>query len=163
MAKVLKKVVHHQLGFDILPEILDSIDSPMESRIHDYYIICPFINLADEDGIYCGEPVQAGCNACISLRHPEFIDIDSWRIDKSKILFDSKKILTPSHDVARRMAKYFPKQEFNVKSFDIKTHNFPKQSALETGFNNIVVLGELNLNKGLHTLVSTIKNLEDNV
>ena len=39
---------------------------PYDWTIHDYYTICPGVNLIGERGTYCGEPDQAGCNRCLA-------------------------------------------------------------------------------------------------
>ncbi|MBK8814469.1 MAG: glycosyltransferase [Methylococcaceae bacterium] len=41
-------------------------------HLHDYKVICPRINLADENGLYCGEPDEAGCNKCLKERKSIF-------------------------------------------------------------------------------------------
>jgi len=103
--------IHHWLGFEgNLRWIVDTIGVPFDLTIHDYFSICPQINLlANPDSAYCGEPGAAGCNVCIVAR-PRFgaTDITEWRTRHSWLLNEAQRVICPSEDTGQRMAKYFP-------------------------------------------------------
>src|SRR5262249_49761644 len=76
--------VHHTLG--LAAEVLDLVRSlgvPYDWTVHDYYPICPRINLIDEGGVYCGEPAASRCNLCLERNGSpcgrEGIEIQQWR------------------------------------------------------------------------------------
>lgn len=140
-------IVHHQIGFESLQEILKSINKDYVFRLHDFYSICPFINLASIDSIYCGQPDEAGCNSCIATRRPYLLDIQSWRIKQSQILFDSKTITAPSMDCRDRIHTVFPNFEIQLKPNNPVTITEPL--ALNPNPNVIGVLGVLSPSKGL--------------
>lgn len=102
--------IHHIFGYDLNVErLVARIGLPFEFTIHDYFSICPQITLTDEWGVYCGEPDEAGCNACIERRPPNpFRDIASWRDSHAWLVRDARAVNAPTNDVARRMAAYFP-------------------------------------------------------
>jgi|GEM_PF-384044 len=106
--------IHHWLGFEgNLRWIVDAMAVPFDLTIHDYFSICPQINLLPSpDSAYCGEPDAAGCNACIVAR-PQFgaTDITEWRTRHSWLLNEAQRVICPSEDTGQRMAKYFPHAE----------------------------------------------------
>ena len=59
--------VHSSMGLpDVMFDLLLERRIPYDWSIHDYYAICPRINLLGARGRYCGEPDDAGCNDCLS-------------------------------------------------------------------------------------------------
>jgi GT2 family glycosyltransferase len=138
-------VVHHQLGYEELPEILDSLTAPYSFRIHDYNALCPFNNFVTVSGDYCGEPSDLICNKCISDRSPEFLDIQTWRISKTRILLGANEITAPSVDTKNRFDKYLKDIQITIKP-----NNRPV--ALESNADSriaLAMLGVLNVSKGL--------------
>jgi GT2 family glycosyltransferase/glycosyltransferase involved in cell wall biosynthesis len=159
--KSRKVVVHHQIGFPMLKEILEALGTQYSFRVHDYYTVCPFINLADEFGNYCGEPGIAGCNSCIARRRPEILDIETWRLDASRIAENASVVFTPSSDTKKRIIKHYP--NLNV---EIATN--PVEKLVSAPFNisdskKIVMLGELSVNKGLNIVKNLIQALPEDV
>jgi GT2 family glycosyltransferase/glycosyltransferase involved in cell wall biosynthesis len=85
---------------------------PYDCTLHDYYAICPQYHLNAEDGRYCGEPDAAGCAACLARRPGQWgLDIASWRDALGGLLRGAERVLAPTHDVAQRIARYFPDVE----------------------------------------------------
>ena len=82
----------------------------VEVNLHDYEVICPRINLADENGRYCGEPAVEACNRCLASRGSDFgvSDIRAWRDLRRKMLLSAEAVLVPDQDVADRLHRYFP-------------------------------------------------------
>jgi glycosyltransferase involved in cell wall biosynthesis len=102
--------IHHLYGFGRDLEVaFRNLKVPFEFTLHDYYAICPQINLS-KDGIhYCGEPDAGGCNACIRA-NPKFgaRDIRSWRMAHEWLLRDAARVITPSVDASERIERYAP-------------------------------------------------------
>lgn len=102
--------VHHLFGYG--PELSRAIRRsgiPFDFTLHDYFTVCPQINLSKDGAHYCGEPDDAGCNACI-LSNPKMgaRDIRSWRSANAWVLRDAARVITPSVDAARRVERYAP-------------------------------------------------------
>lgn len=102
--------IHHLFGFG--PELAAAVRRskiPFEFTVHDYFTVCPQINLTRDAVHYCGEPAEAGCNACI-LANPRMAarDIRSWRHRHSWVLRDAVRVITPSIDTLRRIRRYAP-------------------------------------------------------
>jgi len=108
-AGVARVHVHHLLGLTLdLRALLRALDVPFDVTVHDWYMICPQINLLPQlDGAYCGEPDAAGCNACIADRRQHgATDIVSWRSRFTWLFRDAERVICPSADVQRRLQRY---------------------------------------------------------
>jgi GT2 family glycosyltransferase/glycosyltransferase involved in cell wall biosynthesis len=108
-AKVSRVHVHHVVGmrFD-LRGLIRRLGVPFDLTVHDYYAICPQINLLPQrNGHYCGEPGTAGCNTCIAER-PESgaRDILAWRLAHAWLLQEADRVICPSEDARARLARY---------------------------------------------------------
>jgi glycosyltransferase involved in cell wall biosynthesis len=120
---------------------------PYDCTLHDYYAICPQYHLVNEDGRYCGEPDAAGCAACLARRpHRWDLDIGSWRTAFGRLLRDAARVIAPSRDVARRIARYHPEVEVTVLAHP---ESPPRAPARVT---RVVTLGALSPEKGLQVV-----------
>jgi glycosyltransferase involved in cell wall biosynthesis len=103
--------VHHTMGLDrALRGLLHRIGLPFDVTLHDYYALCPQVNLLPmRDGPYCGEPGPAACNACIADRPSHGgRDIVSWRHRHAWLFLEAERVLCPSGDARDRLRRYTP-------------------------------------------------------
>ncbi|PZN83488.1 MAG: glycosyl transferase [Candidatus Methylumidiphilus alinenensis] len=102
--------VHHTIG--IHPAIFslpERLGIHWDYTIHDYYAVCPQINLIDMQGRYCGEPGEDGCNACLKERPaPGNVPIETWRANHLYLIQGADHCFTPSRDAGDRFKAYFP-------------------------------------------------------
>jgi glycosyltransferase involved in cell wall biosynthesis len=122
---------------------------PYDCTLHDYYAICPQYHLVTTDGRYCGEPDAEGCAACIAVRPALWpLDIGAWRATFGTLLRGAERVFAPSHDVERRMARYFPGLPITVLPH--------AEAALATPgrVTRVVTLGRLSPEKGLRVVVA---------
>jgi len=113
---VIRAHVHSLVGFRLdVAELLRDLDIPFDFTIHDYYTVCPQVTMSDAQGVYCGEPEESGCAACISLRPPSpLVDITTWRDDHGWLLREAARVIAPSKDTGDRMHRYHPDVEIVV-------------------------------------------------
>jgi GT2 family glycosyltransferase/glycosyltransferase involved in cell wall biosynthesis len=101
--------VHHLLGFDRhLMALLRRLDVGFDLTVHDYFAICPQVNLLPGASLdYCGEPGPAVCNACIAQR-PNYgaREILSWRREHAPLFVAAGRVLCPSQDVLDRLRRH---------------------------------------------------------
>jgi glycosyltransferase involved in cell wall biosynthesis len=106
--------VHHNLGVpDVLLDRIAEHAIPYDWTIHDYYAICPRVNLVGGEHVYCQEPDADSCNACLARNgddqgRPVAESITAWRARFARRLSGARRVFVPSHDARRRLARYFP-------------------------------------------------------
>jgi glycosyltransferase involved in cell wall biosynthesis len=98
---------------DVLLELLAERGIPYDWTIHDYYTICPRVNLIGATGTYCGEPDTGSCNRCLTTLgddqgRPVKQTISRWRETFGRRLCGARRVFVPSEDVGRRLTRYFP-------------------------------------------------------
>ena len=136
--------LHHVHGFprNIL-ELDQALGVPLDCSLHDYASICPQYQLVDADGRYCGEPDEAGCNACIQGRpHAWHLDIAAWRTAWAATLDRADLVLAPSQSVADTVHRYLPDLVIEVAPHVESPITFPRVV-------KVVLLGALSKSKGL--------------
>lgn len=108
-ARVSRAHIHHLMGMDLdARALLHNLGVPFDVTVHDYYAICPQVNLLPWlQGAYCGEPPLAECNACIAgqPRHGSR-DITSWRRSNAWQFIEADRVICPSDDVRKRLVRY---------------------------------------------------------
>jgi GT2 family glycosyltransferase/glycosyltransferase involved in cell wall biosynthesis len=142
---------HHIIGF--LPELLERLRNyavPFDFTVHDYYTICPNINLIKGD-TYCGELGIAQCNVCISESHQSrATEILAWRNRHSWLITDAQRVICPSNDTLQRMRRYYPTGNF-VKRYhqDVQLPHTPRDRVMRNkGAIRVAILGSLSIAKG---------------
>lgn len=116
--------VNHLIGYDDayytgVPVLADRLGVAFDVTLHDYFSICPRTNLIDHTKIYCGEPDEATCNACISKNgspvtryKEEEPEIHAWRQMHLGLLEAAREVYVPNKDVGLRLSRYFPQVKF---------------------------------------------------
>jgi len=146
----------------LIKQLAETLAVPWKASLHDYKVICPRINLVDENGLYCGEPAETECNRCLSQRGSDFnvTNIRAWRSTHAQGLAGAKTVILPDQDMADRMARYFPDIHFTVEpheAIDLNGHE-PIRPKLEEGRDlRIVVIGAIGKIKGFHAIIACAK------
>ncbi len=101
---------HHTMGLPTrLWGLPRDLNVAFDFTVHDYYAICPQISLTKEDNRYCGERGVADCQGCLRKNPaPGGVPIEVWRGNNELLLAQADRVIAPSLDVARRMARYLP-------------------------------------------------------
>ena len=102
---------HHLLNVDSsIWQLPQDLRIPYDYTLHDYYPVCPRINLFNAPGRYCGEPDEAGCNRCLQTTEPVIKDItiQDWRAHYLQLLNAAERVFAPTQDVKKRMLRYMP-------------------------------------------------------
>ena len=154
--------IHHLIDFDtdmpdLLANRLKSADILFDFIVHDYFPICPRINLVDSHGYYCGEPDVPGCQRCLKRRGSRVgrPDIRDWRVRYEAFLTSANTIRVPDRDVANRLRRYFP----DLGQIEIRPHEGPVVPALRSdtprnpGPLRVAVLGAIGATKGFDVVL----------
>ena len=145
--------IQHLLGYS--RELTDSLLGTKQHktlRIHDFYYLCPRINLVGTNYIDCRLPDNGSCNQC--LQNDTDYDIETFRLSKAPILRSASIISAPSFDTANRFKSIYQDLDIIVESFDSlgPMISIPKR---ETENETIIIgiLGELALHKGFNLVL----------
>lgn len=150
-----------------ISKLVKLLGARWEINLHDYKVICPRINLVDEDGFYCGEPAEADCDRCLAERGSDFkvSDIRAWRSAHRLELMTADRIMVPDEDIADRLSGYFPELTFTVtphEDIDLAAHQAIKP-VLQPGEKlRVVIIGAIGKLKGFHVIISCAKHARQN-
>lgn len=158
--------VHHVCDFGTSPaskmlDLLKASGLPYQVTVHDYFSICPRINLAGSDGHYCGEPDPAGCRKCLKRDGSDYgePDIVSWRNDHMRLLEGASSIISPSTDAKERLQRHFRELTITVRAHEEVTpaRQISRRSRAN-GRLRIGTLGAISPIKGFNTLLACAKD-----
>ena len=139
----------------------------LKMLLHDFFCMCPAINLLDENGIYCKGACEDKCNKCIPLNKSnaclEFESGTIWRQKWCGFLQQCDEIRAFSDDTARLFRKVYPEVCHvrvipHTPHYLLPLHKYAKST--ETF--NIGLLGVLSYKKGLDIVRSMISYIEEN-
>lgn len=108
---------HHASGHHMrMRELAATLKVPYDVWVHDYIWFCPRISLTGPNGWYCGEPPPEECERCLAVQGRS-VDDDLPVVDyirrSAEELRSARRVITPSDDTARRMARHFPDVTFH--------------------------------------------------
>ena len=155
--------LHHRRGHD--PGILDLatlLRVPVDIVVHDYAAFCQRIALVGPTRQYCGEPDLAGCATCVAAQGSllqEAITMPALLHRSTRDLAAARRVIAPSLDTARRIARHFPGVTANVQPWD----STPPPIALAPPVANpassgtrIAVIGAIGTEKGYDVLLACV-------
>ena len=105
-------VLHHGLGHHAaLRGIAGLLPCPLDIVVHDYASFCPRVHLIGVENRYCGEPALAECGVCVARAGDatdECLGPAELVARSAREFAGARRILAPSADTARRLARHFP-------------------------------------------------------
>lgn len=138
-------------------ELSQRLGCPYDVILHDYYALCPRLNLVTGQGRFCGVPSVEVCVSCLEQHGSDVTPVDphTFRRDNLAFLSRAATVFVPSQDMASRMAPHLP---HNLKVWwPEKDDSLPaeRQPCLPTDAPlEIAILGGLNVPKGLHVMAA---------
>jgi O-antigen biosynthesis protein len=114
--------VHHLIDLPpgiggALQRLCGKIGMMLRMSVHDYFAICPRVNLVTPEGHHCVNPTPADCNACLS--RDGLIDqvgpIEPWRQARVGLLRSAGEVVVPSQDVAARLERFLPGKAIRIQ------------------------------------------------
>jgi GT2 family glycosyltransferase/glycosyltransferase involved in cell wall biosynthesis len=159
-AGVTRAHIHHLMSMDLdVRTLLHRLGVPFDVTVHDYFAICPQVNLLPiVQGAYCGEPDVGRCNACIAYRPSHGSrDIVSWRRGNAWQFLEAERVFCPSEDVRKRLARYgldgravvVPHEPITERRWTVSPPPLAKGDALR-----VAVIGVLAGHKGALTVMT---------
>lgn len=145
--------VEHLLNSEsYMLSIHKELQVPLVVTLHDYYFVCPFIKLTNENDIYCEEKGDKSCNECLARRgfysatlEKQVKDIKEWRENWLSFLQEASLIIVPSKDMEQRIKKYFP-----LPSIQMREN--PELISAESSDIHVGLIGGLSKAKGAEVI-----------
>lgn len=150
--------VHHMIGsyFDIA-DVAKENNIKLYCTCHDYYPICPRINLLYNDKNYCQIDENANCETCLNnTMGLKSNVINNWRNEWSKFLDKCDKIFVPNESMIDILGKNIKlKNKITVLEHGLDIKRAEKEEKQE--LKNIAFIGVLSNHKGLNEAKELIK------
>lgn len=85
-----------------------ALEVPFDMILHDYYAVCPRVNLIDDSGRFCDVAAVERCVACIDAAGAEVeaVDMANWRGRFADFLQKARHVFAPSVDLRQRLAAH---------------------------------------------------------
>ena len=120
--------MHHLLSSSLdVCSVLETFDIPLVLSIHDFFYICPTVNLLDQNDTYCGGHCTAGDGQCpVPFQHFASISglkhgwVNDWRVQTGRLLSAADSIVAPSQYVLDLYRSHFP--DLDAQKFCVIEH-----------------------------------------
>lgn len=134
--------------------------------MHDFFPVCPSINLIGQTGTYCELPEEDKCSGCF-LNHiseddaAEKVSIVKWRREWKKFLEQCREVIVFSNDSSNIVQKAFGPLG-NIRVIPHKTNYVPElnKKYKTTNTLNIGLLGILTNHKGQEIVRELVQKIE---
>jgi GT2 family glycosyltransferase/glycosyltransferase involved in cell wall biosynthesis len=165
LAAVRRVHIHHLAGVDLdIRALIHRLGVPFDVTVHDYYAICPQVTLLPwTEGVYCGEPGPALCNACIAERSSHGArEILSWRREHAWQFVEAERVICPSADVRDRLISHGLGDRAIVAPHDpVPSEPWSVRGTKPSGRKlTVAVIGVLANHKGAHVVASVATQAE---
>lgn len=169
MTKTRLLHIHHlvdlpPIAADYVRKACEHVDVEYDFTAHDYFTVCPRINLIDQYGAYCGEPTIDICERCVKaddqFERAGGLSVWDWRDHYERLMLGARRVLVPNRDVKERLSRYVsgisPFVLPHFEDFDRKTgvKRLWKQGSPSEGkkYKTIALIGVIGHHKGLKIL-----------
>lgn len=150
--------VHHIKGWEQRIEtLLQTLDTPYDITLHDYYFLHPNPALADKHGMFCDDINNRDqlCSEAVPLP-PGYLSINRWQQQWRPLLRKAQRIIAPSRACAAIYHEAFPELHITTAFHpDQPDGAYPRvtlRSLKEDEPLRVVVLGALSVIKGANIL-----------
>ena len=108
--------VHFHHVHDLPREVLAlaaALGVPYDVTLHDYFPVCPRYHLSPGPDRACAVDEPRGCERCLERAPAQWgLGLGEWRDLFRGFLAGAERVIAPSHDVAARMQRHFPRVAF---------------------------------------------------
>lgn len=149
--------IHHMLNhfFDIA-DVLKERKIYSVITLHDFYSLCPTINMLYKMEKYCGNMQEKNCGECLKYKTGINNDIiPRWRSVWREFLSKIDKIIVPSNDTKNLINKVYENINIEVIPHGVKEINNKYTPVIENVF-NIAFVGVVSIHKGGNVLTKLV-------
>lgn len=166
---VINELVSYTQLYDVLKLLKDyKQNNEVELTLlgHDFYMVCPTVNLLNGQEEYCGVPDLEKCEQCLKknneLKYLDFDSMEEWRRQWGDFMKVCDHVVVFSNDSKNIFEKAFGELD-NIQVIPHKIDYLPaiEKKYKHTRTLNIGLLGTLVKHKGLDVVKQTLKYIED--
>lgn len=166
---VINELVSYPQLYDVLQFLIDykqNNDVELTLLGHDFYMVCPTVNLLNGQGKYCRVPDLKQCEQCVKnnneLKYLDFESIGEWRNQWGAFMKVCDQVIMFSEDSKNILEKAFGKLD-NIQVIPHVIDYLPviEKKYKHTRTLNIGLLGTLVKHKGLDVVKDTLKYIEE--
>lgn len=131
--------------------------------VHDYFCICPRLNMIDCNGVYCGLPSVSECDTCLQKANfDQSKSIVDWRSLNSKLLSTCDEIVCFSNSSKKYLTKVYHNLSQKIKVIGHEIENLRVPVVKKDDVITIGLLGQLCKHKGIDQIKGLIQHIRDN-
>lgn len=166
---IVNEFVSYPQLYDILHFLGDyrkNHEAKLVFLVHDFYLVCPTVNLLNVHGEYCGVPCTENCENCVKenseLKYLEFSSMQEWRQEWGTFIRNCDEVIAFSEDSKNIVEKAYGKLE-NMQVIPHEIDYLPviKKQYKHTKTLNIGLLGTLVKHKGAEIVKRTVEYIEE--
>lgn len=160
--------IHHLMcvNFTFLKKLLSQTDCRIVFFVHDFYTVCPSLNLINSNGDYCGEECRSD-SKCMNCKY--YRSYSNIYLEIIGFFSDFKKrmdIIAPSKSAIRIWLKSYPTftNQFKVVPHQVSKHIDIKHEAITDIMEhklNIAYIGSTSEIKGWNEFLNAKKALDE--
>ena len=131
--------------------------------VHDYFCICPRLNMIDCNDVYCGLPSVSECDTCLQKANfDQSKSIVDWRSLNSKLLSTCDEIVCFSNSSKKYLTKVYQNLSQKIKVIGHEIENLRVPVVKKDDVITIGLLGQLCKHKGIDQIKGLIQHIRDN-
>ena len=119
--RVVRLVINHVIDrpremLDWIKSLSSLLDCPYDVVLHDYYALCPRVNMVTGSSEFCDAAPVEVCAGCIGRYGSDVSEVEpyAWRRDFLAFLNHADRIIVPSGDLAARMRSRLPSKSIVI-------------------------------------------------
>ena len=150
--------LHHAFGNEhYLAELVTALAVPFDFTAHDYYSLAPSPQLVGADGRFVGEDLWEHADALLrgGIAPCPPATLAAWQAAHEWLLRDAERVIAPSGDVARRLARNVPVSQLVVAAHPERPRAWPSLGRRMAAGDplHIALLGQLWAHKGVRIVL----------
>lgn len=161
---------HHTL-FDTASAVVQTLEglmrlsrqheAPLEILFHDFFTLCPTINLLNDKDVFCGLPGEDVCSVCLrNMGHGDFC-MPGWREAWGKAMTQAEKVVFFSENTRKLVSSIYPQCADKGVIQPHKVYDFGCTLTLpRSGPMTVAVVGDIQPHKGSQVVIQLAQLLQ---
>lgn len=136
-------------------------EAPLEILFHDFFTLCPTINLLNDTGTFCQLPDEDGCTACLRRMGVGEFCMPGWREAWGNALTQAETVVFFSENTKKLVSRIYTQCAAKGLVQPHKVHDFGCTLDIPTtGPMVIGVVGDVQLHKGASIVIELARLLQ---